>query len=113
MASNVSVSINLAPLMREPGVKDAVHMKAEEVAVMAQSFQDNHELAAHSIEVKDTTTSALGIKQNDRFGDGDRPASAVVFTGKAWHDKRGDQWVAGTPDSGKKTIRHFGKGDDE
>ncbi len=98
------ISVNIMALLApSAGVQRLVREKAAEVAVVANALQDPSNLGA-DIHVEMTTMRELGIAPVET------PVGAVVFTGTAWHDKRGDQDVAGTPNSGKRAVEHFAKG---
>jgi hypothetical protein len=104
MAAEVTVTINhagFAAMMNASGVAQKVTEAASEVAAVASALQDPANLAAE-VSVESTTSDALGMSL-----DTDRPAAAVVFTGKGWKSGDGDQWVAGTPNSGKSAVGHF------
>lgn len=99
----VEVTINhagFAQMMNAPGVAAKVADAAGDVAAVASALQDPANLPA-AVTVESTNSEALGMNMAKR------PAAAVVFTGKAWKSGDGDQWVAGTPNSGKQAVNHF------
>lgn len=103
MSTEVTTTINhagFAAMMNSSGVAAKVTEAAGDVAAVASALQDPAHLPA-TIETVTTTSEALGMDMDDR------PAAAVVFTGKAWKSGDGDQWVAGTPNSGKRAVGHF------
>ena len=102
MARNVTTTINFAglrALMNSAGVREEVERRAGEVAAVASSLQN--ELRA-AVTTQNTTTGALGVSKISS-----RPATAIVFRGKGWSNSKGDQVVAGTPNSAKTAIGHF------
>lgn len=103
MAAEVTTTINhagFAQMMNSAGVAAKVTEAAGDVAAVASALQDPANLAADVTTVS-TSSDALGMYMDNR------PAAAVVFTGKAWKSGEGDQWVAGTPNSGKQAVGHF------
>lgn len=103
MGVEVTTTINhagFAQMMNSAGVAAKVTEAAGDVAAVASVLQDPSNLAAE-VTVATTSSQALGMNMDDR------PAAAVVFTGKAWKSGEGEQWVAGTPNSGKQAVGHF------
>lgn len=103
MASQVSVTINhagFAAIMNTSAVAAKVADAAGDVAAVASALQDPARLPAE-VSVDHTNSAALGMGMDKR------PAAAIVFTGKGWKSEDGDQWVAGTPNSGKQALNHF------
>jgi len=96
----------LRELVNSAGARQAVHEAAQKVAAVGQSLQQGN-LAATSVSVEDVGT------QEDVFVGSKKapiPVSAVVFTGRAWKNDKGDGYVAGTPNSGIDAVKHFGGG---
>jgi hypothetical protein len=103
MGIEVTTTINhagFAAMMNSSGVAGKVADAAADVAAVASALQDPARLPAE-VTVEHADSEALGMSLDKR------PAAAVVFTGKAWKSGDGDQWVAGTPNSGKQAVEHF------